>query len=169
MRLALAVILVSLAALFVGGLETLGAGVIADAARVFDACKANGYPEGRCRSLVMSSNFELCFQKCGTKTSCFDTCALKDNQEKPIPWSQRGDRPRLAAEFVGLSEADLVKRFGPPIKVRASNSPDGKYRMLVFSEQAGVETFFTIFQKDGVVSSGMHRGVAFDDSKPKTK
>jgi hypothetical protein len=158
-----------LAALILGVPDVVVAGAIADAGRVFDACKAHGFSGDRCRNLVTSSNFDNCYQKCATKIPCFDTCALKDHQGTPVPWALRGERPRLAAEFCGRSETDLVKRFGPPIKVRTSNSPDGKYRMLVFSEQDGAETFFTIFAKDGVVSSGMYKGVAFDDSASKTK
>lgn len=160
------VVLLSIPILAFSGLSpiVLSAGVIDDATRVFDACKAStAHPEDWCRALVMSSNFETCYKRCNVDVKCFDGCAVRHPPGTPVPWSLRGDRPRLAAEFIGLTESDLVKRFGPPIETTRSDSPDGPFRMVVFSKEKGREIFFTILDKDGVVSNGSYGGTMFDD------
>ena len=69
-----------------------------------------------------------------------------------------------ANAFVGLKEQELISRLGQPIRVRNETSPDGPFKMLIFSETKGKETFFTILASDGVVSDGYYRGVLFSKS-----
>jgi hypothetical protein len=133
-----------------------------NAARVFDACKRNGRTDEHCRNLVTKiSNFEDCYRRCGTETGCFEACAVKT--PTPVPWGLREGRPQLAAEFIGLTEADLIKRFGPPIETKRGSAPDGPYKMLVFSREKDAEIFFVITDADSVVSSGHFKGTAFND------
>jgi hypothetical protein len=152
----------ALVAIFAGSCAVASAGTIEDAARVFDACKRKGRSDEHCRNLVTKiSNFEDCYRRCGTDTSCFEACAVK--VPTPVPWGLREGRPQLAAEFIGLTEADLIRRFGPPIETKRGSAPDGPYKMLVFSREKDAETFFLIADADGVVSSGHFKGTAFDD------
>ena len=61
--------------------------------------------------------------------------------------------------FLGITEAALIQRLGRPIKIKTDNSPDGPFKLLEFDQTKGSETFFIIFADDGLVQSGMLRGV----------
>jgi len=70
-------------------------------------------------------------------------------------------RQALAAHYVGMSEADLVKELGPPKRVLRVESRDaGPYRELIYSEAKWAETDFAIY--DGIVSDGEINGVSFE-------
>jgi hypothetical protein len=56
----------------------------------------------------------------------------------------------------------MIAKLGEPIKqIKENNSPDGSFMIYTYSEDKGKETFFTIFFKDGIISSGMYNGVSF--------
>lgn len=64
------------------------------------------------------------------------------------------------SSFLGMTIQDLKKEFGEPVEVKeGSNSSDGKYKIYSFSKDKGKETFFTIWDSDGKVESGMYQGV----------
>ncbi|MDR3560847.1 MAG: TM2 domain-containing protein [Negativicutes bacterium] len=73
---------------------------------------------------------------------------------KPKPSQQE------ANAFYGITEQELVRRLGQPIRVKNENSPDGPYKMLYYSDTKGKECFFIIFASDGRVDNGQLRGVA---------
>jgi len=65
-------------------------------------------------------------------------------------------------EFIGLTKEQMIAKLGEPIKqIKENNSPDGSFMIYTYSEDKGKETFFTIFFKDGIISSGMYNGVSF--------
>ena len=60
--------------------------------------------------------------------------------------------------LLGVSEDDLIKRFGSPIDVhKGHNSTDGDFTILRFDARKGHETFFTCW--DGVAHSGYYDGI----------
>lgn len=153
----------ALVAIFAGSYAVASAGTIEDATRVFDACKRTGRSDEHCRNLVTKiTNFEDCYRRCGTDTGCFEACRVPPPPTL-APWGLREGRPQLAAEFIGLTEADLIRRFGPPIETKRGRAADGPHKMLIFSREKNAETFFSITDADGVVSSGSFKGTAFSD------
>lgn len=147
---------------------------ITQAAKVFDSCvAASSHDKMYCRSLVMSSNFAECYSKCSTSTLCFDECALKDNRAYPpsaaaarkakaeaaAKKSKQLDEAKDGRAFLGMSEADVTKRLGPPQSTSDNESPDGPFRMLTFAQTANRETYFVLFKEDGdVVRAGQYNG-----------
>ena len=68
-------------------------------------------------------------------------------------------RDALAAHYVGMSEAELIKELGPPKQMIAAKSPDME-RDLIYSDTKWAETEFAMY--DGVVSEGQVNGVSFE-------
>ena len=117
-----------------------------------------------------------------------DRKAAQEMEAKRSAESDKRERERAAAEdkvkkdklaaipsatqaeansFHGLKESDLLARFGKPIKTTTgSHVTDGKYKMLIFDETKGKETFFDIWDSDGFVNGGLYKGVyVLDPSK----
>jgi ParB-like chromosome segregation protein Spo0J len=64
------------------------------------------------------------------------------------------------SSFIGMTIQDLKKEFGEPVEIKEGNNPsDGKYKIYSFSKEKGKETYFTIWDSDGKVESGMYQGM----------
>ena len=64
------------------------------------------------------------------------------------------------SSFLRMTIQDLKRELGEPVEVtEGNNSSDGKYKIYSFSKEKGKETFFTIWDSDGKVSSGMYQGL----------
>lgn len=79
---------------------------------------------------------------------------LKDTRkENPTPQEQ------ALSSFLGMTIEELKNEFGEPLEItEKSNADDGKFKLYSFSKEKGKETFFTIWDSDGKVSSGMYQG-----------
>ena len=85
---------------------------------------------------------------------------LPPTPSTPVPATPtRKPTQAEADKFLGITEAALIQRLGRPIKIKTDNSPDGPFKLLEFDQTKGGETFFIIFADDGLVQSGMFRGV----------
>ena len=81
----------------------------------------------------------------------------------PIPTAKPPPTQREADSFLGMTEQELIRRLGQPIKVVSGDSPDGPYKILGFDETKGNATWFTIFASDRIVQSGQYRGLLFSE------
>ncbi|NBQ47449.1 MAG: hypothetical protein EBU33_03215 [Sphingobacteriia bacterium] len=79
---------------------------------------------------------------------------LKDTRkENPTPLDQ------ALSSFLGMTIEELKNEFGEPLEIiEKSNATDGKFKLYSFSKEKGKETYFTIWDSDGKVESGMYQG-----------
>lgn len=74
------------------------------------------------------------------------------------------DQTLSAEQFLGMSREEMLRTLGQPIDVKeGNNSDDGGFKIYSFSNEKGKETFFTIWDSDGKITSGMYRGTSFSE------
>jgi hypothetical protein len=67
-----------------------------------------------------------------------------------------------ADTFIGMTYESMIAKLGQPSKTtKGSNDEDGDYNIYTYSNEKGKETLFTIWDSDGVISSGCFNGVYF--------
>ena len=66
---------------------------------------------------------------------------------------------KALSSFLGMTIEELKNEFGEPLEIiEKSNATDGKFKLYSFSKEKGKETYFTIWDSDGKVESGMYQG-----------
>ena len=69
---------------------------------------------------------------------------------------------KSAEAFLGMTPEVMLAEFGQPLEVsEGSNIDDGPFKIYSFDKTKGRETFFTIWEREGVVNGGMFKGVPF--------
>jgi len=92
--------------------------------------------------------------------SCFVWLA-----SQPLAIAQQKAALSEAQSYLGLTEAALIAKLGQPQRVVRDDSPDGYFKLLEYSKEKGLETFFIIFESDGIVQSGSYKGTLFHDKQ----
>jgi hypothetical protein len=61
-----------------------------------------------------------------------------------------------------MTRERMLALMGQPIELIASSHPiDGGFKVYSYSKEKGKETYFTIWDDDGVIDGGMYQGVYF--------
>lgn len=76
--------------------------------------------------------------------------------------SHKTEKIIRAEEFIGMSYQRMIELMGQPLEVTAnSNAQDGGFKIYSYSKDKGKETYFTIWDSDGVIDNGMYQGTYF--------
>lgn len=71
---------------------------------------------------------------------------------------------RSARSFLGMTREQMLKELGEPAKITEGGHPDdGTFNLYSYGGAKGGETFFTIWDSDGKISSGMYKGTSFSE------
>jgi hypothetical protein len=94
-----------------------------------------------------------------TVYAVLDGQVLLDNRDK-----QKTQQTRTAESFLGMSREQMLKEVGQPVAVTDGGHPDdGTFKLYNYGGEKGAETFFTIWDSDGKISSGMYQGTSFSE------
>lgn len=84
---------------------------------------------------------------------------LRDDREQ-----HKTGQTLSAEQFLGMNREEMLRLLGQPIDVKeGGNSDDGGFKIYSFSNEKGKETFFTIWDSDGKITSGMYQGTSFSE------
>jgi hypothetical protein len=82
---------------------------------------------------------------------------LLDDREQYKP-----DRTACAEQFIGMSRDAMLRLIGEPVEVAEESDLEIKSsKRYYFSKEKDKETFFTVLDFDGKISSGMYQGIWF--------
>jgi hypothetical protein len=88
-----------------------------------------------------------------------DGNVLRDDRK-----SHKTEQSLSAEQFLGMAREEMLRVLGKPIDVKeGGNSDDGAFKIYSFSNQKGKETFFTVWDSDGKITSGMYQGTWFSE------
>jgi hypothetical protein len=93
--------------------------------------------------------------------------AAKERQEREAqaiePRASRKTVETYKPELlIGMTREQMLALMGQPIELKTgSHSIDGGYKIYSYSKEKGKETYFTIWDDDGVIDNGMYQGVYF--------
>ena len=88
-------------------------------------------------------------------------------KERERPATEPRPRPKTAEIYnpqilIGMTRERMLALMGQPIELIASSHPiDGGFKIYSYSKEKGKETYFTIWDDDGVIDNGMYQGVYF--------
>ena len=86
-----------------------------------------------------------------------DGNVLRDDRQQ-----HKTEQTMTAEQFLGMSRDAMLRLMGEPIEVTEGSHPeDGSYKIYSFSKEKDKETFFTVWDSDGKISSGMYQGTWF--------
>jgi hypothetical protein len=72
---------------------------------------------------------------------------------------------RNAESFIGMTKKDMIAELGEPTETKTeSNMGYGRFCIYSYSKENDKETFFTIWDSDGKISSGCYQGTYFNKS-----
>ena len=87
-----------------------------------------------------------------------DGNVLRDDRQQ-----HKTEQTMTAEQFLGMSRDAMLRLMGEPIEVTEGSHPeDGSYKIYSFSKEKDKETFFTVWDSDGKISSGMYQGTWFN-------
>lgn len=93
----------------------------------------------------------------GVVYAVLDGKVLLDDREQYKP-----DRTACAEQFIGMSRDAMLRLMGEPVEVAEESDPkNGTSKRYYFSKEKDKETFFTLLDSDGKISSGMYQGTWF--------
>lgn len=93
----------------------------------------------------------------GVVYAVLDGNVLLDDREQYKP-----DRTASAEQFLGMSRDAMLRLMGEPVEVAEESDPkNGSSKRYYFSKEKDKETFFTVLDSDGKISSGMFQGTWF--------
>jgi hypothetical protein len=85
-----------------------------------------------------------------------------DAEAREMPPSLNTEKADKPDDFIGMTRERMVSLMGRPLAVKSgSNSTDGGFKIYSYSNEKGKETFFTIWDDEGTIDSGMYRGAYF--------
>lgn len=88
-----------------------------------------------------------------------DGNVLRDDRK-----SHKTEQTLSAEQFLGMTREEMLRVLGKPISVKEGNNlDDGTFKIYSFSNEKGKETFFTIWDSDGKITSGMYQGTWFSE------
>ena len=75
--------------------------------------------------------------------------------------------PKTAATYkpellIGMTREQMLVLMGQPIELITGSHPtDGGFKIYSYSKEKGKETYFTIWDDEGIIDNGMYQGVYF--------
>ena len=91
--------------------------------------------------------------------------AAKKREERETQATEPRASPKTAQTYkpellIGMTRERMLALMGPPIELIAGSHPaDGGFKIYSYSKEKGKETYFTIWDDDGVIDNGMFQGV----------
>ena len=80
-------------------------------------------------------------------------------EPRASPKTAQTYKPEL---LIGMTRERMLAVMGQPIELIAGSHPtDGGFKIYSYSKEKGKETYFTIWDDDGVIDNGMFEGVYF--------
>ena len=81
--------------------------------------------------------------------------------------NQKTEMILKAEEFIGMTCQRMLSLMGQPLEVTTGSHPsDGSFKLYNYSKEKGKETYFTIWDSDGIIDNGMYKGTYFYKKTP---
>ena len=80
-------------------------------------------------------------------------------EPRPRPKTAEIHNPQI---LIGMTRERMLVLMGQPIElITSSHATDGGFKVYSYSKEKGKETYFVIWDNDGVIDNGMYQGVYF--------